>query len=109
MAVRHGAGHAFAGRNGGGPAAFQRLVDTDGTDSSRIHLAIVCRNLNDEPAEAPFGRPDPRPGDLVALFFAPTCSGAAADAAAVAYNAAAAVAPPIEQLRPPAGGPGADA
>jgi aspartyl/asparaginyl beta-hydroxylase (cupin superfamily) len=86
-------------------AAFQRLVDTDGTDPQQwIHLAITCRNLNDEPAEeAAIHRAlTADPSDLVALILRANLlerRGASHDAAR-AYGAVAAVAPPIEKLHP---------
>ena len=86
-------------------AAFQRLVDTDGTDPQQwIHLAITCRNLNDEPAEESAIRQalTREPGDLVALILRANLleRQGRTHEAATAYSAAATVAPPIEQLRP---------
>ena len=50
---------------------FQRIVDNDGSDAQHwIHLAITCRNLNDEAAEQEAIRRalTIAPTDLVALI-----------------------------------------
>jgi aspartate beta-hydroxylase len=85
--------------------AFQRLADSDGSDAQRwIHLAIACRNLNDEPAEeAAIQRAlSTDPTDLVALILRANFlerKGKRHDAAR-ANRAIAAVAPPVERLHP---------
>jgi aspartyl/asparaginyl beta-hydroxylase (cupin superfamily) len=85
--------------------AFQRIVDIDGSDPHQwIHLAIACRNLKDEPAEESAIRQalTRDPSELVALILRANLleRQGRTHEAAVAYSAAAAVAPPIEQLRP---------
>jgi len=86
-------------------AAFQRLVDTDGSDAQQwIHLAITCRNLNDEPSEeSAIQRALSRdPSDLVGLILRANLleRQGKTHQAARAYGAAATVAPPIERLHP---------
>jgi len=84
---------------------FQRIVDNDGSDAQHwIHLAITCRNLDDEAAEQEAIRRalTIAPTDLVALILRANLQerqGKTHDAART-YGAVAAVAPPIEQLRP---------
>ncbi len=89
----------------GARAAFQRLVDVDGSDPHQwIHLAITCRNMGDEPAEeAAIKQALTRdPGELVALLLRANLLNRQGKTheAARAFSAAAAVAPPVEQLRP---------
>ncbi len=85
--------------------AFQRIVDVDGADPHQwIHLALACRNLGDEPAEEQAIREalSRDPGELVALLLRANLlerQGKTLQAAS-AYSAAAAVAPPVEHLRP---------
>ncbi|HEV8261391.1 MAG TPA: aspartyl/asparaginyl beta-hydroxylase domain-containing protein [Burkholderiales bacterium] len=86
-------------------AAFQRLVDADGSDAQRwIHLALACRQLEDEVAEeSAIQRAlnlDPR--DLVALILRANLlerQGKTHDAA-LACVAIAQVSPPLDRLRP---------
>ena len=86
-------------------AAFQRIVDADGSDAQQwIHLALACLNLKDEPAEENAIRMalSRDSMDLVALILRANLlerQGRKHDAA-VAYGAVAGVAPPIDQLRP---------
>jgi aspartate beta-hydroxylase len=86
-------------------AAFQRIVDNDGSDAQQwIHLALACRNLNDEPAEEGAIRRalSVDPIDLVALILRADLlkrQGKTHDAAR-AYGAVASVAPPMDRLRP---------
>ncbi len=85
--------------------AFQRLVDTDGTDAQQwIHLAVTCRNLNDEPSEesAIQHALSRDPSDLVGLLLRANLleRQGKTHQAARAYGAAAIVAPPVERLHP---------
>jgi len=97
---------AFRGGDmGGARAAFQRIVDADGSDAQQwIHLAVACRNLKDEPAEqAAIQRAlslDPR--DLVALILRANLLERQGNTheAAVANSAIMAVSPPLDKLRP---------
>jgi aspartyl/asparaginyl beta-hydroxylase (cupin superfamily) len=85
--------------------AFQRLADLEPADAQRwIHLAIACRNLNDEPAEDDAIRRalTADPFDLVALLLRANLlerRGKQHDAAR-AFRAVATVAPPIDRLHP---------
>jgi len=85
--------------------AFQRIVDLDGSDAQQwIHLALACRNLNDEQAEekAIQRALSLEPTELVALILRANLlerQGKTHEAAR-AYGAVASVAPPIERLRP---------
>ena len=93
------------GDMGSARVAFQRLVDAHGTDPQRwIHLAITCRNLNDEPAEenAIQRALTLDPMELVALILRASLLDRQGKAheAAVAYAAVASVAPPVERLHP---------
>lgn len=86
-------------------AAFQRIVDGDGTDAQQwIHLALACRNLADEPAEeqAIQRALSLDPTDLVALILRANLleRQGRKEEAARAYGAVASVAPPLERLRP---------
>ena len=79
-------------------AAFQRIVDADGSDAQQwIHLAIACRNLNDEPAhEAAIREALSRdPADLAALILRANLleRRGKTHEAARAYGAIASVAP----------------
>ncbi len=85
--------------------AFQRIVDTDGADPQQwIHLAITCRNLNDEAAEesALQRALSLDPTDLVALILRANLleRKGRTHEAAVAYAAVTSVAPPIDRLHP---------
>jgi len=86
-------------------ASFQRLVEVDGSDPQQwIQLAIVARNLNDEPAEeAALQRAmSADPSDLVGLILRANLferQGKVHEAAR-AYAVVTRVAPPIERLRP---------
>lgn len=86
-------------------AAFRRIVDADGTIAQQwIQLAIACRNLYDDQAadEAIERALAIDPLDLVALIFRANSlerKGNIHEANA-AYGAVAAVAPPMQQLRP---------
>jgi aspartate beta-hydroxylase len=85
--------------------AFQRIVDSDGSDAQQwIHLALACRNLNDEPGEESALRRalSCDPTDLVGLILRANLlerQGKTHEAAR-AYGVVASVAPPIERLRP---------
>ena len=86
-------------------AAFQRIVEADGTVPQQwIQLAVACRRLNDEMAEerAIQGalRIDPR--DLVALILRANLLDRQGKVhqAFQAHGAVAAVAPPMQQLPP---------
>ncbi len=85
--------------------AFQRIVDLDGSDAQQwIHLALACRNLNDDEAEgdAIHRALSLDPTELVALILRANLlerQGKTHEAAR-AYGSVAAVAPPIERLRP---------
>ena len=86
-------------------AAFQRIVDADGTMAQQwIHLAIACRNLHDEMAEERAIQRaltiDPR--ELVALVLRANLleRQGKVHEASLAYGAVAAVAPPLPQLPP---------
>jgi len=84
---------------------FQRLVDANGTDPQRwIHLAITCRNLNDEKAEesAIQRALSLDPMELVALILRANLLDRQGKVheAAVAYAAVTSVAPPVERLHP---------
>ena len=89
----------------GARAAFRRIVDADGTLAQQwIHLAIACRNLYDDKAadEAIQGALAIDPHELVALMLRANSlerKGNVHEASA-AYGAVAAVAPPMERLRP---------
>jgi aspartate beta-hydroxylase len=86
-------------------AAFQRLVDADGSDAQRwVHLALTCVQLKDEPAEesAIQRALNVDPLDLVALILRANLlerQGKTHQAAA-ACAAVAQVSPPLERLRP---------
>jgi aspartyl/asparaginyl beta-hydroxylase (cupin superfamily) len=85
--------------------AFRRIVEVDGSDAQQwIHLAITCRNLNDEPGqEAAVQRAlTLDPTDLVALILRANLlekQGKRHDAAR-AFGAVASVAPPLARLHP---------
>jgi aspartate beta-hydroxylase len=85
--------------------SFQRLVDIDGSDPQQwIQLAIVARNLNDEPAEeAAIKRAlNVDPSELVALILRANLlerKGKVHEAAR-AYAVVTRVAPPLERLHP---------
>src|SRR5689334_18861419 len=89
----------------GARESFKRLVDIDGSDAQQwIHLAIVSRNLNDEPAEeAAIQRAlSIDPMDLVGLLLRANLferKGKVHETAR-AYSVVARVAPPLEQLNP---------
>ena len=89
----------------GARSAFQRIVEVDGADPQQwIHLALACRNLNDEPAEekAVQRALSLDPTELVALILRANLlqrQGKTHDAAR-AFSAVVAVAPPIDRLRP---------
>ena len=86
-------------------AAFQQIVDVDGTDSEQwIHLALACQRLRDEPGEeAAIQRAlvlDPK--HLVALILRANVlerQGKTHEAARASV-AIAQVAPPLDRLRP---------
>ncbi len=84
---------------------FQRIADSDGSDAQQwIHLALACRNLNDEEAEenAIKRALTLQPTDLVALILRANLlerKGKVHDAAR-AYGIVASVAPPVERLHP---------
>ena len=84
-------------------AAFERIVDADGTIPQQwIHLAIACRNLNDDRAEEHAIQNALRinPRELVALILRANLLQRAGKTheASLAYGAVAAVAPPLPQL-----------
>lgn len=86
-------------------AAFQRIVEADGTIPQQwIQLAVACRNLHDEVAEEHAIQNalkiDPR--DLVALILRANLleRQGKVHQANQAYGAVAAVAPPLPQLPP---------
>ncbi|HYR00338.1 MAG TPA: aspartyl/asparaginyl beta-hydroxylase domain-containing protein [Casimicrobiaceae bacterium] len=85
--------------------AFQRIVDVDGSDPQQwIQLAVTCRNLQDEAAEeSAIQQALTRdPGELVALILRASLleRQGRTHEAVVAYSAVAAVAPPLDRLRP---------
>ena len=85
--------------------AFQRLVDTDGSDPQQwIRLAVTCRNLGDEQGqESALQRAlSLDPADLAGLILRANLlerQGKTHEAAR-AFGAVAAVAPPVERLHP---------
>jgi aspartyl/asparaginyl beta-hydroxylase (cupin superfamily)/Tfp pilus assembly protein PilF len=86
-------------------AAFQRLVELDGSDAQRwIHLALACRGLGDMEAEehAIQRALSIAPMDLVALILRADLveRQGKTHEAAVAHSRVAAVSPPLERLRP---------
>ena len=85
--------------------AFQRVVDTDGSDPQHwISLALVCRKLNDEEREtnAIQGALTVDPSDLLALILRANLLERQGKTrkAALAYGAVATVAPPLNRLNP---------
>jgi aspartyl/asparaginyl beta-hydroxylase (cupin superfamily) len=86
-------------------AAFQRIVDADGTVPQQwIQLAVTCRNLYDEPGEEQALQNALRinPRELAALILRANFlerTGRTHEAN-LAYGAVAAVAPPLPQLSP---------
>lgn len=86
-------------------AAFQRLVDANGSDPQQwINLALACQQLNDEPAEE---RAIQRalsldPTELVALILRANLleRQGKTHQAAMAHGAVASVSPPWERLHP---------
>jgi aspartate beta-hydroxylase len=86
-------------------AAFQRLVDADGSDPQQwINLALACQNLRDEAGEesAIQRALTLDPTDLPALLLRGKLlerQGKTHEAAR-AYGAAASVSPPLDRLRP---------
>ena len=85
--------------------AFQRIADADGSDAQQwIHLALACRGLNDEAAEesAIQRALNLDPTDLVALILRAHLleRQGKTHEAAVAHGRVAAVAPPLDRLRP---------
>ena len=86
-------------------AAFQRLVDADGSDPQQwISLALACQNLRDEPGEenAIQRALAVNPMDLPALLLRGKLFERKGNThqAARAYGAAASVSPPLERLHP---------
>ena len=86
-------------------ACFRRIVDVDGTAAQQwIHLAVACRNVNDEQAaDAAIEKAlaiDPQ--ELVALILRANSleRKGRMHEAGLAYGAVAAVAPSMHQLRP---------
>jgi aspartate beta-hydroxylase len=84
---------------------FQRIVDSDDSDAQHwIHLALTCRNLNDEQAEEAAIRRalTLAPTDLVALILRANLleRQGKTHQAARAYGVVTSVAPPIERLHP---------
>lgn len=84
---------------------LQRLVEVDGRDQQQwINLAVVCQSLRDEAGEeaAIRGALTVDPSDLLALILRAGLleRQGKVHAAASAYGAVAAVAPPLEQLNP---------
>jgi aspartate beta-hydroxylase len=84
---------------------FERLTELEGSDAQRwIHLALACRGLKDEPAEESAIQHALRldPTDLVALILRADLveRQGKTHEAAVAHGRVAAVAPPIDRLRP---------
>jgi aspartyl/asparaginyl beta-hydroxylase (cupin superfamily)/cytochrome c-type biogenesis protein CcmH/NrfG len=89
----------------GARAAFQRIVDTDGSDAQQwIHLAVTCRNLKDEQAEekAIQRALSLDPTDLVALILRADLleRKGKMHEAAIAQSRVATVSPSLERLRP---------
>ena len=85
--------------------AFQRIVDIDGSDAQQwIHLALACRGVNDtEAEEAAIQRAlSLDPTDLPALILRADLleRQGKTHEAAIAHGRVAAVAPPLERLRP---------
>jgi aspartyl/asparaginyl beta-hydroxylase (cupin superfamily) len=94
-----------AGDLGRARALLAHLVAVDGGDVQQwINLAVVCQGLQDEPGteEAIRGALTLDPHDLVALLLRANLLSRQGKrhAAAQAYGAAAAVAPPLERLAP---------
>ncbi|MEO8304256.1 MAG: aspartyl/asparaginyl beta-hydroxylase domain-containing protein [Betaproteobacteria bacterium] len=86
-------------------SAFRRIVEIDGTNAQQwIHLAITYRNLEDDPAqEVAITRAlSLDPMDLVGLILRANLlkKQGRTHEAARAFGAAAAVAPPTEQVHP---------
>jgi aspartate beta-hydroxylase len=86
-------------------AAFQRLVDADGSDPQQwINLALACQKLNDEPGEeSSIQRAlSLDPTELVALILRANLleRQGKTHQAALAYGAVANVSPPLERLHP---------
>jgi aspartate beta-hydroxylase len=86
-------------------AAFQRLVEANGSDAQRwVHLALACEQLKDEPAEesAIQRALNVAPLDLVALILRANLleRQGKTHQAALACVAVAQVSPPLERLRP---------
>ena len=98
--------HAF--RKGDAPSArvaFQRVVDSDGSDPQQwVNLALACQILKDEPGEeqAIKAALTVDAGDLLALILRANLleRQGKTHQAANAYGAVVAVSPPIEQLNP---------
>jgi aspartyl/asparaginyl beta-hydroxylase (cupin superfamily) len=89
----------------GARAAFQRLANIDGADAQRwIHLALACRGLNDREAEENAIRRalSIDPTDLATLILRADLVERKGNIheAAIAHGRVAAVAPPMERLRP---------
>lgn len=85
--------------------AFQRVVDTDGSDPQHwVSLALVCQKLNDEEREANAiqGALTVDPTDLLALILRANLFERQGKTrkAALAYGAVATVAPPLDRLNP---------
>jgi aspartate beta-hydroxylase len=86
-------------------AAFQRLVDANGSDPQQwINLALACQQLKDEPGEesAIQRALTLDPSDLVALILRANLleRQGKTHQAAMAYGAVAKVSPPLERLHP---------
>lgn len=98
--------HAFRkGNLDSARTAFQRVVDTDGSDPQQwISLALVYQNLKDEQGEerAIARALSVDPGDLLALLLRGNLleRQGKTHLAARAYGAAATVSPPVERLDP---------
>ncbi|HTS22620.1 MAG TPA: aspartyl/asparaginyl beta-hydroxylase domain-containing protein [Casimicrobiaceae bacterium] len=96
--------HAFRrGDTQGARAAFQRLVDSNGTEPQQwVNLALACRQLKDEPGEEAAIRRalSLDPTELVALLLRADLleRQGRTHHAAMAYGAAATVSPPLERL-----------
>jgi aspartate beta-hydroxylase len=98
--------HAF--RRGDMPsarAAFERLAEADGSNPQHwIHLALACRNLNDESGEesAIQSALSLDPMELVALILRANLLERQGKnhRAAAAYGAVASVSPPLDRLHP---------
>ena len=98
--------HAFRQGNAqSARVAFQRVVDTDGSDPQQwINLALACQALKDEPGEedAIKAALTVDPSDLLGLILRGNLyerQGKTHQAAA-SFSAAVAVSPPLERLNP---------